>query len=78
MRGIVHARTNRKDDSFMQRPLYLYTGVWAKGLYIEEAHRRWTYSALWPFYTKEIKHITTSLGRGRSCNMSFEKLKHTN
>ena len=42
IRGIAHARTNRKDDIFMQRRLvlkftYIY-GYGARYLFIDEAH----------------------------------------
>ena len=37
--GIAHARTNRKDDIFMQNFTYIiYNGVGARDLYIDEAH----------------------------------------
>ena len=47
IRGIAHARTNRKDDIFMQRRLvhlyiyiyiYIYIGVGSRDLFIDEAH----------------------------------------
>ena len=41
IRSIAHARTNRKDNIFMQRPLvqiFTYNGVGARDLYIDEAH----------------------------------------
>ena len=39
VRGIAHARTNRKDNIFLQRRLY-----------IDKAHTARTYSALWYFF----------------------------
>ena len=50
IRGIAHARTNRKEDIFMQRRLY-----------IDEATRRWTYSALRYFYRKNKAEVSTFL-----------------
>ena len=47
---IAHARTNRKEDIFMQRRLY-----------IDEATRRWTYSALRYFYRKNKAEVSTFL-----------------
>ena len=40
IRGIAHARTNRKGNIFMQRKekLFIYIGVGARDLYIDKAH----------------------------------------
>ena len=41
IRGIAHPCKNRKDDIFMQTTsakLYIYIGVGARDLYIDEAH----------------------------------------
>ena len=52
--GIAHARTNRKDDIFMQRqPVQNFTYIleWGQGTCtLMKGTRRWTYSALRHFY----------------------------
>ena len=52
--GIVHVRTNRKDDIFMQRRLvqsFTYILEWERGTCKLTKHtRHWTYSALRYFF----------------------------
>ena len=52
--GIAHARTNRKDDIFMQRRLvqnFTYIMEWGQGTCtLTKRTRRWTYSALRHFF----------------------------
>ena len=54
IRGIAHARTNRKDDIFMQRRLvqnFTFILEWGQGTCSLTKHTRcWTYSALWYFF----------------------------
>ena len=54
VRGIAHARTNRKDDIFMQRRLlqsFTYILEWGRGTCTLTKHTwRWTYSALRHFF----------------------------
>ena len=52
--GIAYARTNRKDNIFMQRRLvqnFTYILEWGQGTFTLTKHTwRWTYSALRYFY----------------------------
>ena len=55
IRDIAYARTNRKDEIFMQRRLvqnFTYTYIeWGQGTFTLTKHTwRWTYSALRYFY----------------------------
>ena len=54
MRVIAHARTNRKDDIFMQRQLvqsFTYILEWGQGTCtLTKRTRRWTYFALRHFW----------------------------
>ena len=58
IRGIAHARTNRKDDIFMQRRLvqnFTYLMERGQGTYtLTKRTRRWTYSALRHFFFETI------------------------
>ena len=60
IRGIAHARTNRKDDIFMQRRQvqnFIYIMEWwSESCTLTKHTRRWTYSALRYFFVK-LKHI---------------------
>ena len=61
IRVIAHSRTNRKDNIFMQRRLvqsFTYILEWGRGTCTLTKHtRRWTYSALWYFFCKNMPYI---------------------
>ena len=61
IRDIAYARTNRKDDIFMQRRLvqnFTFILAWGQGTCSLTKHtRRWTYPALQYFFKKRIKNF---------------------
>ena len=75
IRGIAHARTNRKDDIFMQRRLvqnFTYIMGWGQGTCTLTKHtRRWTYSALRHLFA-QTAHFKTTL------NLDFSAISGIN
>ena len=87
IRGIAHPRTNRKDDTFMQRRLvqsFTYLLEWGQGTCTLTKHtRRWTYSALrhfflwyWLLVSVLVSGITGTLSSMLNVTVSVQILRN--